>query len=188
MSIAARDKIARFLAGGVEAVPSPRSASLALPAEVLDLHVDGFGDIPLPVPAPVAKKLAAVTIPARFGQGEETLLDVSVRDTGEIAPERVQITGDRWASSLAGALEELGTRLGVRGPERLRAELHSMLVYGKGQFFAAHQDSEKHDDMVATLVVMLPSDHSGGELVLLDGEAAAAYTGSSTDLVLVAFY
>jgi hypothetical protein len=32
-----------------------------------------------------------------------------------------------------------------------------MLVYGKGQFFLPHQDSEKDDAMVGTLVVSLPS-------------------------------
>ena len=41
-----------------------------------------------------------------------------------------------------------------------------MLVYGKGQFFLPHQDSEKDDAMVGTLVVSLPSAHTGGELVI----------------------
>ena len=41
-----------------------------------------------------------------------------------------------------------------------------MLVYGKGQFFLPHQDSEKDDAMVGTLVVSLPSAHTGGELVV----------------------
>jgi hypothetical protein len=37
------------------------------------------------------------------------------------------------------------------------SEAHSMLVYGKGQFFLPHQDSEKNDAMVGTLVLSLPS-------------------------------
>ncbi|MBK7820485.1 MAG: 2OG-Fe(II) oxygenase [Tessaracoccus sp.] len=70
----------------------------------------------------------------------------------------------------------------------LRPELHSLLVYGKGQFFAAHQDSEKHDDMVATLVVALPSAHTGGELVVDDRGTFKRYPASRQELVLVAFY
>lgn len=89
-----------------------------------------------------------------------------MRDTWEITRDQVTLDGDRWQASLDGALRHLGEELGIPHPTRLRAELHSMLVYGKGQFFAAHQDSEKHDAMVATLVVALPSKHTGGELVV----------------------
>jgi len=39
-----------------------------------------------------------------------------------------------------------------------------MLVSGPGQFFAAHRDSEKTDDMIGTLVVVLPSDSTGGAI------------------------
>lgn len=186
MAIPARTRLARLLAGETE--KTSQSATVPLPAESLDLRVDGIGAIPLPVRAPVAKKLTAAATPARFGRGEETLVDASVRDTAEIAADRVTLAGDRWQTGLADALEELGIRLGVREPRRLRAELHSLLVYGKGQFFAPHQDSEKHDDMIATLVVMLPSSHTGGELVVTDQGRSKVYPGSTHELVLVAFY
>ena len=186
MAIPACTRLARLLAG--ESETTSQSAMLRLPAEVLDLHVDGVGAVPLPVRAPVARKIVAASAPAHFGRGEETLLDAAVRDTGEIAPDRVTLAGERWQARLAEALEVLGTRLGVGEPERLRAELHSLLVYGKGQFFAPHQDSEKHDDMVATLVVMLPSSHTGGELVVSDHGDSKVYTGSTYELTLVAFY
>ena len=65
-----------------------------------------------------------------------------------------------------GALEHFRDELGLSSATRLRAEPHSMLVYGKGQFFLPHQDSEKDDAMVGTLVVSLPSAHTGGELVV----------------------
>jgi hypothetical protein len=35
--------------------------------------------------------------------------------------------------------------LGLTDGSRLKAELHDMLVYGPGQVFAAHPDSEKTD-------------------------------------------
>jgi hypothetical protein len=50
-----------------------------------------------------------------------------------------------------------------------------MLVYGKGQFFLPHQDSEKDDAMVGTLVVSLPSAHTGGELVVEHGGQSVTY-------------
>lgn len=48
----------------------------------------------------------------------------------------------------------------------VKAKLHNMLVYGPGQFFAIHQDSEKDDDMIGTLVVILPSAFTGGAMVI----------------------
>jgi hypothetical protein len=45
-----------------------------------------------------------------------------------------------------------------------------MLIYGPGQFFDMHQDSEKLENMVATLVVVLPSPHIGGDLIIEHGK------------------
>jgi predicted 2-oxoglutarate/Fe(II)-dependent dioxygenase YbiX len=61
-------------------------------------------------------------------------------------------------------------------------------VYRKGQFFLPHQDSEKDDAMIATLVVTLPSAHTGGELVVHHLGAATTYRGFDTRISLVAFY
>lgn len=63
-----------------------------------------------------------------------------------------------------------------------------MLVYGKGQFFLPHQDSEKDDAMVGTLVVSLPSAHTGGELVIDHAGESTAYRASKEELTFVGFY
>ncbi|MFD0329112.1 2OG-Fe(II) oxygenase [Streptacidiphilus monticola] len=63
-----------------------------------------------------------------------------------------------------------------------------MLVYGKGQFFLPHQDSEKHDAMLGTLVVSLPSAHTGGELVIEQANESRTYRASREELSFVAFY
>ena len=78
--------------------------------------------------------------------------------------------------------------LGFPNAASLTADLHSLLVYEPHQFFLAHQDSEKSDDMVATLVVTLPSSYTGGELIVWLGEERTAHRGSKTALSLVAFY
>ncbi|WP_291409652.1 2OG-Fe(II) oxygenase [Actinophytocola sp.] len=61
-------------------------------------------------------------------------------------------------------------------------------MYGKGQFFLPDQDSEKHDAMVGTLVVSLPSAHTGGELVIDHAGESRTYRASKEELTLVAFY
>lgn len=186
MGTAARDRLALLLAG--DQASGSDTAMLRLPGDALDLQVAGVGPVRLPVRAAQAKRLIAVARPALFGRGEETISDRSVRDTWELAPDQITLGAASWDAHLNAALAHFRDELGLPASSGLRAELHSLLVYGKGQFFLPHQDSEKHDDMVATLVVSLPSVHSGGELVVDDGGTERTYRGSSDDLVLVAFY
>ena len=145
-----------------------------------------------PLTAPVrpaqAKKLCGVARPAYFGHREETILDPAVRDTWEISPDLVSLGGPSWALALEGALTELADELGVPAGNRLEAELHALLVYGPGQFFVPHTDTEKNDAMVGTLAVTLPSSHTGGEFIVEHGGQSVTYRSSRDSLSLVAFY
>ena len=186
MNTTARHRLVHMLAGD----PAARSdaATLCLPGDALTLHVPDVGPVTFPVRTAQAKKLIAVARPALFGRGEETLSDTAVRDTWELTPDQVRLGGANWDAHLSAALAHFRYELGLPANTELRAELNSLLIYGKGQFFLAHQDSEKHDHMVATLVVCLPSVHSGGELVVDDGGTERTFRGSRDELVLVAFY
>lgn len=184
MGASAIEQLERLLAGEQRR----HSASVRLPASTLDLSIEGVGAIRLPASAAHVGKLIAAARPAAFGRGTETLHDASVRDTWEVTPEQVRLGGAGWETALDDAMAQLASAIGIRRGAVLRAELHSLLVYGKGQFFAPHQDSEKHDGMVATLVVSLPSAHTGGELVIDDGGTLKNYAASRSDLVFVAFF
>ena len=85
-----------------------------------------------------------------------------MRDTSEITPDLVTLDGPTWEATLGAVLDGVRDKLGLPPTTKLTAELHSMLVYGTGQFFPPHQDSEKADAMVGTLVVSLPSDSRAG--------------------------
>jgi hypothetical protein len=182
----ARERLARLL-GGAGPVGS-FSAQLSAPAHLVGLQVSGVGPVKLPLRAPLAKKLIAVARPAKFGRGEQTLTDTDVRDTWELTPEQFTLDGPGWPTLLDGALEHFRCELGLPYGSRLRAEPHSMLIYGKGQFFLPHQDSEKHDAMVGTLVVSLPSAHTGGELIIEHAGKSVTYRASKDELTLIAFY
>jgi 2OG-Fe(II) oxygenase superfamily len=181
-----RERLAKLLGDGGS--PGAFSAQLLLPADSLHVEVKGIGQIRLPVRAPQARKLCDVARPARFGRGKQTLTDPSVRDTGEIPPDLVTITGSGWAAILEGVLDEVRDQLGLPLSSRLEAELHAMLVYGPGQFFLPHQDSEKGDAMIGTLVMTLPSSHTGGELIVEHGGESVAYRPAKDSISLVAFY
>jgi hypothetical protein len=154
----------------------------------LHLEVHGVGDLCLPVPEDQAKQLYVLGRPARFGRGEQTLLDRRVRDTQEVPKSRFKVDKRRWARTLEPVLDQLRDDLGLPPSCELRAELHSMLVYGRGQLFVPHQDSEKTDGMVGSLVVTLPSSHKGGELVVEHAGQTATYRPAKSKLSFVAFY
>src|ERR1019366_5852878 len=176
MPITPRERLARVLNGSQG--PDAFSAQLSVPARGARLTVAGAGPISFPVKAPQAKRMIATARPARFGRGEQTLMDLSVRDTWEITPDQVTLTGLDWDTILA----EVRDGLGLQPRARLRAEPHALLVYGTGQFFLPHQDSEKDDTMIGTLVVSLPSSHAGGELLIEHNGKTVAYQASATEV------
>lgn len=186
MTHSARDRIAVLLARATE--PAAFCASRTAPTGDLQLEVRGVGRIKLPVSQAQARQLCLLGRPARHGRGEQTLLDRRVRDTWEIPKSRVKIDKRRWDQTLLPILDRLGRDLGVPSGGMLRAELHSMLVYARGQFFAEHQDSEKDDAMVGSFVVGLPSTFKGGALEVRHGGETATYRGSTRALSFVAFY
>ena len=126
------------------------SAARTAPTGDLQLEVRGVGPIELPVPPTQARALCEVARPGRYGRGEQTLTDRRMRDMWEVPKSRVKLDKRRWNDTLLPVLERLGRDLGIPEGCTLRAETHSMLVYGPSQFFVEHQDSEKDDDMVGT--------------------------------------
>ncbi len=186
MTVASLQRIADLLSE--VGAPGSFSAKQARPTEDLHLEVKGLGRLRFPVPRRQAQRLCQIGRPARYGLGEKTLLDRQVRDTWEIPKSRVKIDLRRWKRTLLPVLAQLGEDLGVAAGHRLKAEFHAMLVYAPGQFFLPHQDSEKADKMVGTLVVTLPSSFKGGTLRIEHQDESATYRGSRKHLSFVAFY
>jgi hypothetical protein len=180
-------KLAELL-GSIGAPGSFTARRTVADAGDLDLEVRGLGRLRFPISRTRAQKLCKLAHPARFGQGERTLLDRSVRHTFEIPKSRIKIDKRRWNRTLLPVLDGLRADLGLPEGRRLRAELHSMLIYGPGQFFRRHRDSEKADDMVGTLVVTLPSAYKGGALTVEHRGEKVTYRASKRPLSFVAFY
>ena len=169
---------------------APGSFATRHTAGIDDIYFDvvGVGAVPLPLSHRTARKLCDVARPARYGLREKTLLDPRVRDTWEIGKRRIKLDTRHWQRTLDPKLDLIARDLGLPDGAKLRAELHNLLVYGPGQFFAPHQDSEKADGMIGSLVVLLPSESKGGALVIEHHDEKVSYRGSPNQLVLVAFY
>jgi len=158
--------LAESLAHLLLTVDRPGSFYASGTAELLppSLEVEGVGSIALPLLPGQASQLAAAAEPAPFGRGQDTLIDPAVRRCWQVGPSRVQIGGRRWARTLDGIVARAAEGLGVTGP--VSAEFYKLLLYGEGGFFVGHRDTEKVPSMFATLVVVLPSLHEGGDLVV----------------------
>ena len=83
---------------------------------------------------------------------------------GRSIPRKVRIGGRHWEKTLAELVAEAALGLGVSEP--VAADFYKLLVYDTGSFFVDHRDTEKVPGMFATMVLVLPSIHSGGELVV----------------------
>ena len=136
----------------------------------ISARAKGVGELGRPIEPATAQALQTASLPARYGRREATLLDKRVRDTGEIGADLLAVS---WAD---GALQSLTSEVArVLCLPRVEARLHNLLVYGPGQFFKSHQDTEKHRGMVATLVLVWPSAHLGGELRVRHGKDEARF-------------
>ncbi|WP_433612648.1 hypothetical protein ACQP2P_01910 [Dactylosporangium sp. CA-139114] len=93
VTVVPRDRFASLLGEGTPA--GSFSARRTARPDDLRLAVTGIGPIALPVPDRQAKELCLISRPARFGKGEQTLLDAKVRDRPSTDPrERADRTAD----------------------------------------------------------------------------------------------
>ncbi len=133
------------------------------------LQVEGVGVMPFPLRPTSTTRLIAACVPAPYGKGTQTLLNKKVRNTLELDPGKFSL-GDRWNDAIAEETRDIAEQLGLPA-DHLEARLYKLLVYEKGGFFLPHRDSEKHDRMVASLIVVLPYPFDGGALTVHHGNA-----------------
>jgi predicted 2-oxoglutarate/Fe(II)-dependent dioxygenase YbiX len=166
------------------------SVSGTLPSILPGLHVKGVGHIGLPLTEHQAKALIALSEPAPFGRGEETIVDMDVRKSWQISAEDFALGNPQWNEALQAAADQIGNDLGLSGCN-IGVEPYKLLVYEAGSFFASHRDTEKIPNMFATLVVNLPSEHAGGELLISHAGQSQSYSFADSSLFapsFVAFY
>lgn len=171
--------------------PGAICVSRDLPMTMPGLEVEEVGKLRLPLGGTQARRLIKQCSQAPYGKGTATLVDTDVRRVWELDPDRFKLTNPKWDELVASITGEVQEALGLAG-NKLTAHLYKLLVYEKGSFFLPHRDGEKLDGMVATLIIALPSPHTGGELVVShEGrrhEIALAGAAAGHELSYAAFY
>lgn len=133
--------------------------------------------VELPLNEASVALLRSACEPARFGLGRDYVYDASVRSALSLPPRCFALDAGS-ASSLLPSPELLGRIASVLTPNLGRGALLrcvpiNLNVYAKGDFFKEHQDTP-HRGLVASLVLRLPSEYTGGALVLRRGEQEVA--------------
>ncbi|KAK2018347.1 2OG-Fe(II) oxygenase [Colletotrichum eremochloae] len=152
------------------------------------LKIEGHPAIPLPLTPEHAELIKGACRQAPFGKGNNTLVDTSVRNTWELENHQFELLNPEWPAFLVRVGGESARGLGLRN---IALKPHKLLLYEKGSFFKRHKDTEKEPGMVGTLVVCLPSDHTGGDVHLSFGSEKRTYStapNSRFDLTTLAWY
>ncbi|ROV99032.1 hypothetical protein VMCG_06678 [Cytospora schulzeri] len=146
--------------------------------------------IPLPLVFLYAEQIKAVSRPAPFGRGDDTVVDHSVRLTWEIHLDEIRITNPAWPGFLDAIKHDAAHSLGLF-PADIRLEPHKLLLYEEGSFFRRHKDSEKSPGMIGSLIICLPSKHEGGQVHLSHAGKDHVYAtapNSAFNLTALAWY
>ncbi|MCC5849989.1 MAG: 2OG-Fe(II) oxygenase [Verrucomicrobia bacterium] len=141
-----------YFSTGIREVPMPT------------VDVEGLERLSFPVSAAQAETLIRMAAEkAPFGRGEKTVLDESVRKVWQVPLSAFTLSGNGWNQALKEVLDQVRNDLGC-GDAVVEAELYKLLVYAEDGHFKAHRDTEKAGGMFGTLVITLPSAHTGGNL------------------------
>lgn len=153
------------------------------------LRIKNGGAVGLPLTIRDAQELAAVCKQSPFGKGDETLVDESVRKTWELDTTEFSCCNPAWKEYIDKLAKQAMQGLGVEAPGH--AVAYKLLLYEEGAFFKAHRDTEKVPGMFGTLVICLPSEHTGGEVRLSHGDTEKIIKTAPTsafDLTALAWY
>ncbi|KAL7282826.1 hypothetical protein ACG7TL_002239 [Trametes sanguinea] len=122
---------------------------------------------------------------APFGRNEETVLDETYRKAGKMDA----VNFMRFDAERAELIEIV--RQGRRHGFHASTEIPPS---GQGAFFKPHLDTPRSDEIFASLVVVLPTPHQGGELILRhDGkewtfDSSRLLAGAVDRIAFVAFF
>ncbi|KAF6748390.1 hypothetical protein DFP72DRAFT_1049592 [Ephemerocybe angulata] len=125
----------------------------------------GWLDFTGRIPKQDLEDLVQACDPATFGRGNKDVLDPSYRRAWKLDTSRF---ASQFDIVKAGLLEVIHDELLRYGDSSLKidAQLYKLNVYGPGSHFKSHLDTPRSDNMFGSLVVVLPTTHVGGDLVL----------------------
>ena len=98
---------------------------------------------------------------ASFGRNDQLVTDTNYRNSLKLDP-------DHFTTSfqVANTPIQLAAMTMMPNVQGIQAELYKLNIYTSGGFFKTHVDTPRSEQMFGSLVVCLPTQFSGGELVI----------------------
>lgn len=140
--------------------------------------------------------LTSVCQPATFGVNQRDVLDETYRKAGNLD---ISMFASLLKVEKYGLIDTIRDQLlQERGEstQQISYELYKLNVYDRDSFFKPHKDTPRSDKMFGSLVVIFPTPHEGGALVLredgrewtFDYAAELAASSDSPNIAYVAFF
>lgn len=131
------------------------------------LLLKGVGKIGLPLSERDGKAINNISREAPYDASTEENIDGSERKTCGVEADGVELRNPRWSKTVQYAVSKSVEQLGVLGGESsVRADLHKVLLCEGCGSPSTEYDSYAVSGKFATLVIVLPSEHEGGEAVV----------------------
>ncbi|KAK0225527.1 hypothetical protein IW262DRAFT_1356479 [Armillaria fumosa] len=103
---------------------------------------------------------------AGFGLGDQNTFDETYRKSKKLDTTYFSCNFDPRATKI---FDQIQADL-IEGQDEiqrvLRPELYKLNAYGEADFFKAHKDTPRAENMIGSLVIVFPTVHEGGSLVL----------------------
>ncbi|KIM35886.1 hypothetical protein M413DRAFT_449513 [Hebeloma cylindrosporum] len=113
---------------------------------------------------PQLAALAAACQPASFGLAQRDVIDESYRKALKMDSSQFAAQFSPLSSGIMKGIRK--ALFGNQTIEDIKVELYKLNVYGPGSFFKPHVDTPRGANMVGSLVVVLPTEHEGGSLLI----------------------
>ncbi|KAG6834600.1 hypothetical protein H0H93_008669, partial [Arthromyces matolae] len=130
------------------------------------LSIEGIGGIGLPLAARDAQAIINLSARPPFGKGSKKVANRKVPDAWEIEPSKVKFENPVWTRFIHDyVISTVSKGLGVAATTvPPKCELYKLLLYEPGSHLSAHKETEKANGMFATVLIVLPSRYTGGEV------------------------
>ncbi|RXW16208.1 hypothetical protein EST38_g9649 [Candolleomyces aberdarensis] len=111
------------------------------------------------------QKLVDVCQQATFGRGDQDVLDESYRKAWKLDTSEFSTQFDIIRSGVMNIIHDQLLHY-EKNNMKLEPHLYKLNIYGPGSFFKPHVDTPRSQDLFATLVVVFPTVHTGGNLLI----------------------
>ena len=165
----------RFTCGGKYEVPSNKPIKLVYNRAGL-ASSEEWSLVKFPGVSEAAMiKLLDVCSVASYGYKGTDVMDKNYRNAFKLEPDNFFTSFHVCSTPILQEIQSI-----VSTVVGLRAELYKLNIYAPGGFFKAHVDTPHSESMFGSLVVCLPTQFTGGELIVRHHKEEIKYDWSST--------